>query len=159
MLILPPSEEGERSAELRSESVCLCLYMWPIVVCSDELWYEALCYINLLIQRPQCAASLISVHESSYFGAVEPRQPLELLTIIKEPFYTVDCVTKKWRPNENQSTEKGFDENSSHRWDSAKVSLMFAVEFKGLEMFQVIDDGSGCGICARCSDSPEECNR
>lgn len=36
-LILPPSEEEERPAELRSESVCLCLYMWPIVVCSDEL--------------------------------------------------------------------------------------------------------------------------
>lgn len=37
-LILPPSAEGERPTELGSESVCLCLYMWPIVVCSDELF-------------------------------------------------------------------------------------------------------------------------
>lgn len=101
LLILPTSEEGERPAELCSESVCLCLYMWPIVVCLDELWYEALCSINLLIQRPRCAATLISVHESSYFGALEPRQPLQLVTAIKEPFDTVDCVTKKWQPNEN----------------------------------------------------------
>lgn len=69
-LILPPSAEGERPTELGSESVCLCFYMWPIVVWSDELWYEALCSINLLIRRPQCATTLISVHESSYFGAL-----------------------------------------------------------------------------------------
>lgn len=37
----------------------------------------------------------------------------------------------------------------------AKVSLMFVVEFKGLEMFPVVDDGSGCGFCAIGSDSPE----
>lgn len=155
-LILPPSEEEERPAELQSESVCLCLYMWPIVICSHELWYEVLCSINLLSRRPQCAATLISVHESSYFGALEPRQALKLLTTIKGPFYTVDCVTKKWRPNESSVDWMGFDENSLHRWDSAKVSLMFVVEFEGLGMFQVVGDGSGCGVCACGSDSSEE---
>lgn len=102
-LILPPSVEGGRPAELRIESVCLCLYMWPIVVCSDELRFEALCSINLLIPRPQCATKLISVHESSYFGALELQQPLELLTTIKGSLYTADCITK------------GFDENCSHQ--------------------------------------------
>lgn len=55
-----------------------------------------------------------------------------------------------------QSTEKGFDENHVHRWDSAEVSLMFVVKFKGLEMFQVVDDGSCCGVSAIGSDSTEK---
>lgn len=58
----PAIDRGMRAWEFVSDSltvpVCLCLYMWPIVACSNELWYEVLCSINLLIQRPLCTTKL-----------------------------------------------------------------------------------------------------
>lgn len=73
-VILPPSEDGEHRTAPLSESVCLCLYTCPIVVCLDELWYEALCSINLLIRCPLCATRISSVHKSSYFRVLELEQ-------------------------------------------------------------------------------------
>lgn len=58
----PAIDRGMRAWEFVSDSltvpVCLCLYMWPIAACSNELWYELLCSINLLIQRPLCTTKL-----------------------------------------------------------------------------------------------------
>lgn len=65
-----------------TEDVCLCLYIWCICICLNELWYEVLCCINLLIQCPSCTTRLNPVHQNTCFSKVELGQRLHCLISI-----------------------------------------------------------------------------
>lgn len=71
-LIQSQSEDKEHESVSLTEAVCSCLYMWPIVVCSNELWYEVLCTINLLIWVP--CAQLESAQFTKTFAVVYWKQ-------------------------------------------------------------------------------------
>lgn len=86
------SEDREHGSVFLTEAVCLCLYMWPIVVCSNELWYEVLCLINLLIRCPLCATRLNPVHWNSCFRALKLVQCLKRLIIISPVGLCLCCV-------------------------------------------------------------------